>query len=85
MIKSLTTGELVTRYGDLHSLAISTYCPYTVYMDLVLEMESIDEELMQRELDEVSERYTQVDELFDDLMYASDPRSVGSDYDDEDY
>lgn len=78
---SMTTGELMEMYRDLRTLGNSKDCPYDDWLDIQMTLESIDEELMQRELDELTERFTDEDEAYDNLQGAAQWTNTGPAYD----
>ena len=78
------TVDLVTLYDQLGELSNSRHCPYEDWIDMQMNMEAIEEVLFERELDETSERFSQVDYLFNELMMAADWASTGPGYDEED-
>lgn len=79
-LHDLTTEELTSKYHDLRELSESRDCPYDDWMDLRMNMEAIDMVLLQRELDEAADRYTDADQAYDDLYGAAEWTNIGSEY-----
>jgi hypothetical protein len=82
-IVMMTTGELLTQMKELKETCNSRGCSYEDWLDLQLRIDSIDEELMQRALDEQTDRYTDVDEHWDGMNYYAQWESNGFGYDED--
>ena len=82
-LSDLPTEDLVQQYFDLKQLSESRFCPYDVWIDFQADMEEIDEIIFQRQQDETSERYSQIDDFYNELMMSADWALTGPGYEEE--
>lgn len=82
-IAMMTTGELLTQIKELKETCNSRGCGYEEWLDLQMRIERIDEELTQRSLDELADRYTDIDDHWDYMNYCAQWESKGYYFDED--